>query len=332
MRSLKNYAMNGKVFLTGKTFGQTCEYLEREQSLSKVLAVEGVRGHDPRLMAEDFERQHRLMPEKEKPVFHGALTFPPGEWVDDDRLVEISKEYLRRIGMVNTQYALVKHTDKEHLHVHILANRVNNDGEPIGKGLIVERSMKAAAELTREYGLQQGQGKRLELTNLAALHEPDVKRYQIYSAIREVLPECLSLSELEARLQERGIAVRYRLDAETNERQGISFRYDNRSFKGSGVDAEFSIKGLERTLDLQVQERQQLRTLESTLEELVAGRPAGWDEGESARRRQDLKLRIEQAEEGRVHPKQERRLEERLEQEQDLAQEQVQRRGLRMRL
>ena len=330
MWSLKNYAMNGKVFLTGKTFGETCQYLEREQSLSQVLAVEGVRGHDPRLMAEDFERQHRLMPEKEKPVFHSALTFPPGERLEDERLVEIAKEYLRRIGMVNTQYALVKHTDKEHLHVHVLANRVNNDGEPIGKGLIIERSMKAAAELTREYGLQQGQGKRLELTNLAALHEPDMKRYQIYTAVRDILPECLSMGELEARLQERGIEVRYRLDPETNERQGISFRYDNRSFKGSRVDAEFSLKGLEQTLDLQERQVQQLRMLQSTLEELVAGRPAGWDEGESARRRQDLKLRIERAEEERLHPKQEQRLEEQL--EQDIVQEQVQRRGLRMRL
>jgi hypothetical protein len=326
--------MIGKVFLTAKTFGETCEYLKREQSMSQVLAVEGVRGHDPKLMAEDFERQHRLMPEKEKPVFHGALAFPPEERVEDARLVEIAKEYLRRIGMVNTQYALVKHTDKEHLHVHVLANRVNNDGEPIGKGLIIERSMKAAAELTMEYGLQQEQGKRLERTNMEALHGPDARRYRIYTAIRDVLPECLNLDQLEARLQEQGIAVRYRLDPETNERQGISFRYGNMSFKGSRVDAEFSLKGLDRTLDLQERQVRQLRVLESTLEELVNGRPVGWDEEESARRRQDLKLRIERTEEERLHPGQERRLkpgeEERL--EQDIVQEQVQRRGLRMRL
>jgi hypothetical protein len=91
---------------------------------------------------------------------------------------------------------------------------------------------------------------------------------------------------------------------------------------------------LDRTVDLQERQVRQLRVLESTLEELVNGRPVGWDEEESARRRQDLKLRIERTEEERLHPGQERRLkpgeEERL--EQDIVQEQVQRRGLRMRL
>ncbi len=330
--------MIGKVFLTSKGFGETCEYLEREQSQSQVLAAEGVRTHDLRLMTADFEWQHRLMPDKENPVFHSTLSFPPGERVEDARLVEISKEYLQRIGMTNTQYALVKHTDKEHLHVHIVANRVNNDGEPIGKGMIIERSIKAARELTAEYGLQQEQGKRLDRTHLEALHEPDAKRYRIYAAIREVLPQCRDLGELETRLQERGVAVRYRHDPETNERQGISFRLENRSFKGSRVDAGFSLKGLERRLELQekqVMEKQQLQSFAEALEGMFKGKPAGWDPEESLRRRQDLKERLERSEEERLGPARAQRLrggqeEDRPEQELEQRQEHTQRRGLRL--
>jgi hypothetical protein len=327
--------MIGKVVLTGKGFGETCRYLEREESLSEVLAVEGVRGHDPRLMAEDFEWQHQLMPEKEKPVFHSVLSFPPGERPDNERLVELSKEYLRRIDMVNTQYAFIKHLDKEHLHVHVLANRVNNDGEPIGKGLIIERSIKAARELTEEYGLQQHHGKRLDRTHLDALHEPDARRYQIYSAVCEVLPGCRDLGELEERLAERGVTVRYRHDPETNERQGISFRFGNRSFKGSGVDAEFSLRRLERTLELQeqqTQEKAQLRSLSEALESMVKGRPAGWDPQESLRRRQDLKDRLERSENERMAAERAQQLKPRLEEKlaEELAQQHVQRRGLRL--
>jgi len=332
MRSLKNYVMIGKVVLTGKSFRETCEYLEREESLSKVLAVEGVRGHDHRLMAEDFEWQHRLMPEKEKPVFHAVLSFPPGERLEDWRLVQLSKDYLKRIGMVNTQHALVKHTDKDHLHVHVIANRVNNDGEPIGKGLIIERSIKAARELTAEYGLQQDQGKRLDRTHLDALHEPDVKRYQIYSAVREVLPDSRNLDDLGERLRERGIEVRFRQDPETGERLGISFRLENRSFKGSRVDAEFSLKRLERTLELQVQEREQLRSLSEVLEGMIKGRPAGWDPQESMHRRQDLRDRLERsaAEREAAERAQQLRMQHVEEQTPELQHEHVQRRGLRL--
>jgi len=327
--------MIAKVVLTGKSFSETCEYLEREESLSEVIAVEGVRGHDPRLMAEDFEWQHRLMPEKEKPVFHSVVSFPPGERLDNEQLVPLLDDYLVRIGMVNTQHAFVKDLDKEHLHVHVLANRVNNDGEPIGKGLIIERSIKAARELTAEYGLQQHEGKRLDRTHLDALHEPDVKRYRIYSAVREVLPVCRDLDELGARLQERGITVRYRHDPETNERQGISFRLENRSFKGSGVDAEFSLKRLERTLELQereVQEKAQMRSLSEALESMVKGRPGGWDPQESLRRRQDMKERLDRSENERMAKErtQQLRLKQEESPEQNLALEQVQRRGLRL--
>lgn len=328
--------MIARVFLTGKTFAETCQYLEREQAQSRVLAVEGVRGHDPKLMAEDFEWQHRLMPEKEKPVFHSVLSFPSEERLDDRLLVEITKKYLERIQMVNTQYALVKHTDKEHLHVHILANRVNNDGAPIGKGLIIEKAIKTARELTEEYGLLKDQGKRLDRTHLEALHEPDAKRYRIYGTIREVLPECRNLDELESRLREQGIAVRYRRDPETGERQGISFRLENHAFKGSRVDAEFSLKRLERTLELQEQqdhERQQLQSLSEALEGLFLGRPMGWDAQESLQRRQDLQERLDKSaaeEELARRLAVEQAQKQALEREQSQRQEHTQRRGLRL--
>lgn len=249
--------MIARTFLTGKGFGETCAYLCQDQSRAVVLRAEGVRSHDQRLMAADFEWQHGLMPDKEKPVYHSALTFSPGEQVADERLVELGQRFLEKIGMVNTQYAFVKHTDKEHLHVHIIANKVNNDGEPTGKGLIIERGIKAAKELTEEYGLRQEEGKHLERTHLEALHEPDAKRYRIYQAIKEQLPHCYGFEDLEKALLKRGITVRYRYDAESGERQGISFRLENRSFKGSGVDKEFSLKGLERTLTLQQELRQE---------------------------------------------------------------------------
>src|ERR1700761_8997235 len=119
--------MIGKVFLTGKSFRDTCQYLCEDQSRSQVLTAEGVRTHDPKIMAEDFELQRRLMPDKEKAVFHAVLSFAHGEHPDDARLVELGTRYLEKVEVTNTQYVMVKHTDKEHLHVHILANKVNND-------------------------------------------------------------------------------------------------------------------------------------------------------------------------------------------------------------
>jgi len=243
--------MLSKIFITGKTFGETCLYVSQDLVRAEVLHAEGVRGHDYRLMAEDFELQHQFWPEKEKPVFHAALTFPKGEVVADEVMVSIAREYLYQIEMRNTQYAVVKHVDKEHLHMHIVANRIDNDGEIIGKGLIVERGIKAAQQLTEKYHLQPERGKNLQLTNMEALHEPDEKRYKLYQAIRRHLPECYRLEDLEKRLLAEGITTRYREDPVSGRRQGISFGIENYGFAGYRVDKEFSLRRLEQTLSQQ---------------------------------------------------------------------------------
>ena len=64
-------------------------------------------------------------------VFHGILSFYPGEKIQDQIMAEIAKEYLREMKIVDTQFAIVKHIDENHSHLHIIANLVNNKGEAI---------------------------------------------------------------------------------------------------------------------------------------------------------------------------------------------------------
>src|SRR5450432_198388 len=240
--------MISKTAPSGRSFGSACRYVCQDLRRAEVLAVEGVRGHDLQLMQADFEVQQQFKPEKEKPVFHGVLSFPHGEDPGKEKMVEIGQKWLEEIGMANTQYAMILHSDKRHLHIHILANRVNNEGNIIGEGLIIKRGIKAAQKLTKEYGLKAENGKNLGETNFAALPRRDAKRYRIHSAMQAHLPRSHRLEDLEARLLEEGISTRFRLDPVSHERVGISFRIDGYSFKGSQVDAAYSLKNLERTL------------------------------------------------------------------------------------
>ena len=143
---------------------------------SIVLETEGVRVRDYKLMAKDFELQHQLRPEKEKPVFHGVVSFASGEKPEDEKLVQLSREFMEGIGMTNTQAAYIKHVDTTHVHVHILANRVSNSGEIIGEGMIYERAIRTARELTRKYDLQKEEKKNLALINREVLNDVAAKR------------------------------------------------------------------------------------------------------------------------------------------------------------
>src|SRR5439155_12374094 len=114
-----------------KSFYGTCKYICEDEKRALVLATEGVRSHNYKLMAKDFEMQQGLRPSLKKAVFHGILSFYPGEKIEDAKMIDIAKEYLVDMGIINTQYAITKHTDRDHLHLHVIANLVNNNGETI---------------------------------------------------------------------------------------------------------------------------------------------------------------------------------------------------------
>jgi hypothetical protein len=95
------------------------------------LIAEGVRGHDYKLMTADFELQQQLMPAKIQACFHSILSFHPAEKPSDEIMKDIAKKYLAELGITNTQYAITKHTDGAHLHLHIVANMVNNDAKQL---------------------------------------------------------------------------------------------------------------------------------------------------------------------------------------------------------
>src|SRR5579872_6343134 len=164
-----------------------------EKKGAEVLIADGVRGHDPKLMAEDFLSQQQMRPGKEKAGAHFILSFPPDEKPSDELLRTIAREYLVRLGVTNTQVAIFKHTDRAHLHLHILANMVDNDGKAISDSWIGLRGKKIAQQLTDEYKLIPAIEKNPKLAHLEALNEEEATRYQIYQAISECLTRCRTL-------------------------------------------------------------------------------------------------------------------------------------------
>lgn len=251
----------------GHSFYGSIRYICHELKKAEILAVEGVRGHDHKLMIQDFERQHSLRPEKKQACFHGILSFYPGEKPTDNTIVEIAGKYLSGLNIRNTQYTIVKHTDKAHLHVHLIANMVNNDGKSIPDNWIALRAKKQAQKLTLEYKLEPGLSKKLTLTHYQNLREPEQYQYKIYAAIRNNLRTCRSLDELEQKLRSLGIEMLYKYKGQTSEKQGVSFRLGDYCFKGSQIDRQFSYDNLRKSISLE--QRQSL--LQAYPEKPLAG-------------------------------------------------------------
>lgn len=238
--------MISKVF-SGHSFDGACQYICCKQG-AKVLETAGVRGHHYKKMAEDFKFQQGMHPTKKKACFHGILSFYPGEGerIGDEKMLEIARKYLEEIGIKNTQYAIAKHTDKAHLHLHIIANLVDNNGKVISDSWIGLNGKKIAGQLTEAYGLVPADKKNLELTHTGALNESEANRYKIYEAITSNFPHCRNMKELEERLKKQKITTIYKYKGQTKEKQGVSFQIEKDCFKGSKIDRKFSLGNLEK--------------------------------------------------------------------------------------
>ena len=145
------------------------------------------------------------------PVFHSILSFHPDEKPSDEVMMEIARKYLERLGIVNTQFAVTKHTDKAQLCICILSpNLVNNEGKAISDSWIGLRGKKVAQQLTQEYNLIPAVRKDLSRTHLEALSKSEAIKYKIYEAIAKNLPNCATMDELEERLLKLGIGIQYK--------------------------------------------------------------------------------------------------------------------------
>ncbi len=233
--------------ITGKSFGGCVRYLlEREQSA--VLDSAGVRDYDIKAIIADLNAQRKMRPQLGNAVGHTVLS-----WSNEDRdkltlekMAEHAREYMEKMGIKNTQYVTVLHEAKKHPHLHIVYNRVDNDGKTIDNFNHWHKSRKVCREMTEHYGYHLGKGKAK--VNRQALRGSDKLRYAIHDALKSIMVKATTWKQVETMLAGQGIGIHYKYRSGTDEVQGISFEKDNVKFKGSAIDRNFSFAGMDRQL------------------------------------------------------------------------------------
>ena len=182
------------------------------------------------------------------PVYHISLDFAHEDTpkLTDGLMAEIAREYMKRMGIVNTQYIVCRHTDREHQHLHIVANRVDNDGNTISDRNDAIRNVAVCKALTREYGLHFSKGK--VNVKRERLRGKDKVKYQIHDAVKAALPRCGSWSELCDRLAKQGIGTSFKFDRRNGKIIGVSFTKDGVSFSGSRIDRGMGFYKLDKQL------------------------------------------------------------------------------------
>lgn len=205
-----------------------------------VLAVHGMYGATPEQLASEMKvisDQRNI----KNSVMHISLSLD-NERASDEQWQLAAVAHLANMGFdINkTQYALIRHTDSKHDHVHIIANRIQLDGSVISDSNTFKRSHEA----TRAAEIAAG------LTILTKDHETSHKgkMHDLRSSIDNALANHKNYQEFKNMLAQNGINIIENRSKSSSFLSGLSYELANSGqvWKGSAIGKAYSLAGLEK--------------------------------------------------------------------------------------
>ena len=232
----------------GSDFKGVVDYIIDKNKGTQIVAAEGLFMENRDTIAMSFNVQWQMNNKVSKPVGHIALSFSKE---DEPRLTNrvmasIALEYMERMGIRDTQFFIARHFDKDHPHVHIAFNRIDNCGNTISDRNERLRSTRICKELTQKHGLHIANGK--DNVKRERLKEPDRTKYELYDILRTEVGRCGNWNVLVANLKRQGVEVHFKHKRQTDEIQGVVFTKNGYRFNGSKVDRCFSYSKIDAAL------------------------------------------------------------------------------------
>ena len=253
--------MIGKTSI-GRSFKGCCSYnMEKvEKGKGEVILSHGVRDYERGAMVADFVRQSQMNPDLSRSVWHTAISF---DVQDEARLQakpqlmqEVASDYIKGMGLDQSQYVVIQHRDTDHSHFHIIANRVASDGHTVSDSHNYSRSEKLLRQIEQLHQLtpMQEQNKRQKIEHLP---ESDRSRIELRDQVRDSLSRSTTSRELREELSRHSIRLIVN-KGEQGQTRGLSFEKvspkDNGEeetlavFKGSKLHQSLGLKQIQAQL------------------------------------------------------------------------------------
>jgi hypothetical protein len=257
--------MIGKTSI-GTSFGGCVRYQfeghkhSQEQKQAEVLEAVGVRMSSAASMTADFNRGRLLNPDLGRAVWHTSVSFNPDDAakLTNETMLAVAQDYVKGMGLDQTQYVIIRHHDQPHPHFHLIANRVDNQGQTISDSHNYARSQALLKELSIRHQLTPVAERRAHKQRPDQLQGADRSRHQIRQTLEQVLASCTSGQAFAERVQAQGITYQVRQN-EGGKAVGVSFAKDGHTFKGSDITRHYSYGGIVKQLEANYRQQQAIQ-------------------------------------------------------------------------
>ncbi|QQE67592.1 hypothetical protein GFS31_43050 (plasmid) [Leptolyngbya sp. BL0902] len=162
-----------------------------------------------------------------------------------------ASDYLDKMGYTHLPYVVVRHTDTDHDHVHIVAGRFDLDkGKRVPGDWDHYKAEAAARELEVEYGLpltvSSWYKERKPPTVGMIRHERDTGQPAVKPELQDLIDDVSnqvdSLNEFVDRLEEAGVELHVKPIGETT--IGLTYHFKGLYFSASQLGRAYTLNGL----------------------------------------------------------------------------------------
>jgi len=236
----------------GRGFRGALQYDLNEEK-GRIL-VTNMAGRNPKELAAEFGTIRQLRPTLGKAVLHVAIAAAPGEHLTDEQWASIGQRYLQGMGFTENQYVITRHTDTEHEHIHILANRITYSGEVVSDSQDYRRQESLMRDIERDYGLTAVESSRAakrraptkgEIEQGIRTGQPST-RQQLQQLCDAAAKDCHSYTDYQARLETVGVSLVPVVQLGGAKLSGISYRLDGVTMKGSDLGKGYTASGIQK--------------------------------------------------------------------------------------
>lgn len=240
----------------GNGIGGCLDYLMNPKKQFSVICSNGL-SQDKKEAKKEFRAWASVNQKLKKNVLHIPLAFSPNDRqaleADPDLRERIVNRYIELMSakghsLDKTQYIAIEHQDTKHPHLHLVFNRVDENGKAIRDGYIALNSKKVSQQITKEFGLTPADEKTKKIDrNLQ--HGKDLLRSEIFSILSDaqIKHKYVSLETIKDELSKKNIQLQLIVDDNGKIFGSYYVKSDGKKelkIKTSAIDKAFTLKNL----------------------------------------------------------------------------------------
>lgn len=218
------------------------EYIQNDKALGDALELDrnGIISDRPNEIMKEFRLMQEANEKCQKNTISIVISPSSEKKFSKAELREIGREHLKGLGLDKNQYLMTLHQSTGKPHIHIVANRINENGEAVKDNFISLKSQDISEKIAKQHGLATARDmKKVNDISLQPIKN-DIK-----NAHQFALKNSKTFDNYKDLMYSKGFEIKPTIN-KSNQLQGFRIvdKQSGLNFKASEIGKNFGAKNL----------------------------------------------------------------------------------------